>query len=112
LFNRDMVMLLTAPPAPDIEPFVEALHLNNNHGLVKNGLPSFLQLMVWMNEMKGKTCMADLPVGIQKFLVIVLAPTRHLRGIGHFMIEGKMPKKSQSLRPIYTANRQVLRIVD
>ncbi len=82
--DEDLVMLQTATPALDFEPFVEAMHLNYIRGLVKNGQPPFLQLMVWMNEMKGKTCLADIPVGVQKFLATVLAPIGRLRGYRAF----------------------------
>ncbi len=82
--DEDLIVLQTASPALDFEPFLEAMHLNIVRGLVKNGQPPFLQLMVWMNELVGKTCVAAVPVGVQRFLAAALAPVGRLRGYRAF----------------------------
>lgn len=77
---EDLIMYQTASPALDFEPFVASLsHLINN-GKVPNGKPPFLQLMLWMNHLKGKTCVANIPIGVQKLLAAVLAPVGKLAG--------------------------------
>lgn len=82
--NEDLLMHQTATPALDFEPFLEALHYQIVKGNVKAGQPPFLQLMVWMNELEGKSCVANIPVGVQKALAAVLAPLGKLAGYKAF----------------------------
>jgi quercetin dioxygenase-like cupin family protein len=70
----DLLMYQSVSPSLDFEPFVEALHHHMLQGSLKEGQPPFLQLMVWMKEMEGKTCVASIPLGIQFFLASILAP--------------------------------------
>ena len=72
--EEDLLMYQTAAPALDFEPFIAALHHNIIRGNMKKGQPPFLQLMVWMRELQGKTCVADIPVGVQKVIASLLAP--------------------------------------
>lgn len=82
--DEDLLMYQTVSPALDFEPFVEALHRHIVNGNMKSGQPPFLQLMVWMNDLQGKTCIADIPVGIQKVLAALLAPVGKLAGYRAF----------------------------
>lgn len=81
---EDLVAYQTASPALDFEPFVEALHYQTARGRVNKGHPPFLQLMVWMQELQGKTCVAYLPLGLQQALARVLAPLGRWMGYRAF----------------------------
>ena len=78
--NEDLIMLQTASPAMDFEDFVHALNYHIGKGNIKAGQPPFLQLMVWMNEMKGTTCLASIPVGVQRTLAAILSPIGKIAG--------------------------------
>lgn len=71
---EDLLMYQSVSPALDFEPFVEALHYHILKGNIKSGQPPFLQLMIWMKELRGKTCVASIPVGVQRALAGLLAP--------------------------------------
>lgn len=82
--SEDLLMYQTVSPGLDFEPFVQALHYHIVAGNMKSGQPPFLQLMVWMNELEGKTCIAQIPVGIQQALARVLGPVGRLAGYKSF----------------------------
>ncbi len=77
---EDLIMYQRASPALDFEPFVASFSHLINTGRVPNGQPPFLQLMLWMNHMQGKTCIANIPIGVQKLLAAVLSPVGKLAG--------------------------------
>jgi hypothetical protein len=51
---------------------------------MKRGQPPFLQLMVWMKELEGKTCVDGIPVGVQRVLAALLAPIGKVMGYRAF----------------------------
>lgn len=82
--TEPLLMYQTVSPALDFEPFVEALHRHIVKGNMKKGQPPFLQLMVWMKEMEGKTCVANIPLGVQKVLANLLTPVAKWAGYKAF----------------------------
>lgn len=82
--DTDLLMFQTVSPALDFEPFIIALRHQVLKGNVKKGQPPFLQLMVWMNDLEGKSCVANIPVGLQKVLAGILAPIGKLAGYKAF----------------------------
>lgn len=82
--TEDLLMYQSVSPGLDFEPFVQALHYHIVQGNMKTGQPPFLQLMVWMNELQGKTCVAHIPVGVQKILAWIVAPIGRIAGYKSF----------------------------
>lgn len=82
--DSDLVMYQTASPSLDFEPFIKSLHHHIINGNMKNGQPPFLQLMIWMKEMEGTTCVANIPISVQKALATFLAPVGKLMGYKTF----------------------------
>lgn len=78
--KEDLEMIQTVTPALDAETLIEGILGLARDGKIKNGNPKFLQMMVWLRHFKARVYLAKLPVGIQKFLAILLAPAGRLMG--------------------------------
>lgn len=79
--DEDLVFVQTIKPCGDAIGFLETLFTMGAQGkLDKTGQPPFLQVMVWINDLENKTFLADIPVGIQKFLAFILSPLAKLLG--------------------------------
>jgi hypothetical protein len=48
------------------------------------GQPPFLQVMVWLTDLKSKVYLAAIPVGVQRFLAAVLSPIAKWMGYRAF----------------------------
>lgn len=80
--DEDLIMIQTISPSFDIDDFLDTLFdLAVHNKLDKNGQPPFLQVMLWINEMKSKTYLASLPRFVQDFLATILSPVS--KGLGY-----------------------------
>ncbi len=82
-YNDDeepVVFIQKVSPAYDLEYFFENLVGLSNDGKLNNGQPSFIQAMMWVNYLKGKTFLSDIPIPVQKVLAATLAPVGRLFG--------------------------------
>lgn len=89
--QEDLVMIQTISPSLDIDDFLDTLFdLAVNNKLDKNGQPPFLQVMLWINEMKSKTYLASVPKLVQDGLASLLGPVAKILGFKTFYKEGKV----------------------
>jgi mannose-6-phosphate isomerase-like protein (cupin superfamily) len=73
--QEDLVMIQTISPSLDIDDFLHTLfEMAVNNKLDKNGQPPFLQVMLWINEMKSKTYLSTVPKFVQDTLASLLGP--------------------------------------
>lgn len=80
--DEDLIMIQTISPSFDIEDFLDTLFdLAVHNKLDKNGQPPFLQVMLWINEMKSKTYLASVPRFVQDVLATILSPVA--KGLGY-----------------------------
>ncbi|MCK6693033.1 MAG: cupin domain-containing protein [Thermoanaerobaculia bacterium] len=77
-----LIVVETITPGHDTDGFLETLFSLAAAGkLDKNGQPPFLQIMVWLTDLKSKTYLAALPKWVQQTLATVLSPVA--RGLGY-----------------------------
>lgn len=80
-----LVVINTILPCHDTEPFLETLFgLSIDGKLDSKGTPPFLQVMVWLNDLKSKTFLASLPKGVQRTLAYLLSPVAKILGYRAF----------------------------
>lgn len=70
----------TVTPALDTEHLVETLFGLAAEGKSKNGEYGLVQKMVILKYLDSKTFLADIPIGVQKLLMNVVAPIGRLLG--------------------------------
>lgn len=86
--TEPLVLVDTILPGHDTDGFLEKLfQLAADGKLDKTGQPPFLQIMVWLRELKSKTYLAAIPKGLQKTLAFVLTPAAKWMGYRAFNIE-------------------------
>lgn len=82
-FNNDdspLVYIHTATPALDFEYLIENIVGLSSDGKMKNGKAGFIQELVTLKYLDSKTYLADVPIGIQKVLMNIIAPVARLFG--------------------------------
>ena len=78
--NEDLLMIQTVYPALDFDLVLENFYGLATEGKFPNGEPKFLQLMIWLQQMRSKTYLAKVPVIIQKCVSFILAPFGRMMG--------------------------------
>jgi quercetin dioxygenase-like cupin family protein len=79
--DEDLILLQSIQPCGDASVLLATLFkLAADGKLSKTGQPPFLQVMVWIREIKNKTYLADIPIAIQNFLSVIMAPIGKLLG--------------------------------
>jgi quercetin dioxygenase-like cupin family protein len=78
--DEPAVFIQTISPAHDLENFFHTLVGLSNDGKLNNGQPSLLQAMMWVNYLKGKTYLSDIPIPVQKVLAGTLGPIGRMMG--------------------------------
>jgi quercetin dioxygenase-like cupin family protein len=76
-FNQEDTSLtyqVTITPALDFEYFIESLVNLAIDGKLKNGKAGLIQELVTLRYIKSKTYLAGIPIGLQKFLMYIIAP--------------------------------------
>ncbi len=80
--NHDeaVTYIQTVTPALDIDYFVETLLGLAKDGKLKNGQFGFVQGLVSIKYLDSKFFLADIPIGVQKILMNIVAPIGRLMG--------------------------------
>ena len=78
--GTELVMIQTVEPAFDFELLVRNLMGLARDGKLVNGNLKFMQAMVGVHYLDGTTCLAGVPVGMQRVLAAVMAPVGRMLG--------------------------------
>ncbi|MBL7826618.1 MAG: cupin domain-containing protein [Saprospiraceae bacterium] len=79
--EEPLVMIQTISPCYDTDLFLEKLfQLAMDGKLDSKGQPPFLQVMVWLRDLKSRTYLAAIPKPVQNFLAFLLTPMAKLIG--------------------------------
>ncbi len=70
----------TVTPALDMDYFLETLLGLDGDGKAKNGKYGLVQELVLLKYLDSKSFLADMPIGIQKILMNIIAPIGRLMG--------------------------------
>lgn len=78
--DEPVVLIQTVTPALDFEYLLENLIGLSNDGKMPNGKAGLVQELVSLKYLDSKSYLADVPVGVQKVLMNVVAPIARLFG--------------------------------
>lgn len=78
--DEPLCMIQTIAPALDFDFFIENLVGLASDGKAKKGKFGLLQEMVFLKYLESKTLLADIPVGLQHFMINTLGPVGRAMG--------------------------------
>lgn len=78
--DEPVTYIQTVTPGLDIDYFVESLLGLAADGKTKNGKFGLVQQLVFLKYLDSKAYLADVPVGVQKVLMNIVAPIGRLMG--------------------------------
>lgn len=78
--TEDLEVIYTCSPALDMERLIESASYLSITSRVKNGNPSRMQSLFWMNDVQAKVYDSTMPIFMQKLLSFLLVPFGRIFG--------------------------------